>query len=247
MRATAPELGVFYYGAVLQDLPDEQGVKPLPGGRHGLARARWRQLPELAPEAMRAEQARVQAELAESARFYWRNSRFNCAFDYTWFTRLHPTPAQHDQRRRRAVLLDRKARRRTSRRCGTYDGLLQVAVLYVYDKNTGQLKRVKGGGGFTNGCDAAKHHCGWSWWAACSADNVCGSDWLMVHEFGHQLDSLFDAERAPRVLVQPPRALRGQRSALRRALRRQRLHPAPRAGERLAGSEVGRGAAVHGW
>ncbi len=56
---------------------------------------------------------------------------------------------------------------------------------------------MRGGGGFTYGCDLAQRTCGWSWWAACSADNVCGNDWLLVHEFGHQLDSLFDASGHP--------------------------------------------------
>ena len=78
-----------------------------------------------------------------------------------------------------------------------FDGLVQIAVLYAYDKETGGLKRIKGGGGFTWGCDNAQRLCGWSWWAATTADNVCGNDWLMVHEFGHQLDSLFEQSGHP--------------------------------------------------
>lgn len=152
------KLGVFYYGAVLQDLPDEQGVKPLPEGTDWLAQ--MAALPELAPEAMRAEQARVQAELAESARFYWRNSRFNCAIDYTWFSgftpRLRSTISAAD-----APYYGPQGPPEYEQAMRDFDGLLQVAVLYVYDKNTGQLKRIKGGGGFTNGCDPQKHTCGW--------------------------------------------------------------------------------------
>jgi hypothetical protein len=188
------KVGVFYYGAVLQDLPDEKGVKPLPEGTDWLAQ--MAALPELTPEAMQAEQARVQAELNEGARFYWRNSRFNCAIDYTWFSdftpRLRSTISAAD-----APYYGPQGPPEYEQAMRDFDGLIQIAVLYVYDKDTGQLKRVKGGGGFTNGCDPAKHTSGWSWFAACSADNVCGSDWLMVHEFGHQLDSLMDASGHP--------------------------------------------------
>jgi hypothetical protein len=187
-------IGVFYYAAVLHDIADEQGVQPLPGGADWLAQLAA--LPELSPEAMQAEQARIAGELNEAARFYWRNSRFNCALDYTWindFTpRLRSTIAAAD-----APYYGPQCPPLYTDAMKKYDGLCQIMVLYSYDKTTGALKRVRGGGGFTNGCDPAQRTCGWSWWAACSADNVCGNDWLLVHEFGHQLDSLFDASGHP--------------------------------------------------
>lgn len=187
-------IGVFYYGAVLHDLPDEQGVAPLPEGTDWLAQLAA--LPELTPEAMQAEQQRIAGELGEAARFYWRNSRFNCAFDYTWindFTpRLRSTIAGAD-----APYYGPQCAPAYPDAMKQYDGLCQIMVLYSYNKETGNLQRIKGGGGFTYGCDLAQRTCGWSWWAACPADNVCGSDWLMVHEFGHQLDSLFDASGHP--------------------------------------------------
>ena len=227
----ALHIGVYYYGAVLHDLPDEQGNFPLPlpegqsdasaagrgfdvdavgkaaGAKPAAVTAEQQNaaqawlalmaaLPELTPEAMEGEYQRVRFELDEAARFYWRNSRFNCAFDYTWipdFTpHLRSTIASADAPYYSPVNYAMYGDARLK-----YDGLVQIAVLYVYDKTSGQLKRVKGGGGFTWGADAAKHECGWSWWAACSADNVCGSDWLMVHEFGHQVDSLFEQSGHP--------------------------------------------------
>ena len=219
-------IGVYYYGAVLHDLPDEQGAYPLPladadqsaagfdissiGNADPAAAASeqpqpataeaWLELmaalPELTPEAMEGEYQRVRFELDEAARFYWRNSRFNCALDYEWIPSFTPclrsTIAAADAPYYSPV--DHPAYADARER---YDGLLQIMVLYVFDKQTQQLKRVKGGGGFTWGADGAKHLCGWSWWAACSADNVCGSDWLTVHEFGHQLDSVFDQSGHP--------------------------------------------------
>jgi len=190
----ALHIGVFYYGAVLHDMADEKGEKPLPAGKDWLSE--MAKLPELTPEAMQSELARTKFEMDEAARFYWRNSRFNCAFDYEWhadFTpRLYSSIAQADP-----PYFSPNGCPAYDGLQEKYDGLCQLCVLYVYDKSSGQLKRVKGGGGFTNGADAAKHLCGWSWWAATSADNVCGSDWLQVHEFGHQVDSLFEQSGHP--------------------------------------------------
>lgn len=193
----ALRIGVYYHAAVLHDLADADGESPLPGGAAGwLATLAAR--PELTTEVMQAELNRVRFELDEAARFYWRNSRFNCALDYEWIADFEP--------RLRSTIADAEApwfrpvdhpyygdaRER-------YDGLLQVMVLYVYDEETDDLRRVKGGGGWTWGASAEEDNCGWSWWAACTADNACGSDWLVVHEFGHQLDSLFAESGHPEV------------------------------------------------
>lgn len=218
-------IGVYYYAAVLHDQPDEQGNYPLPLDQQAdgfnvnaigqptdspaaeqlalqqqAAAQQWlgrmAALPELTPEAMEAEYQRVREELGRAAQFYWRNSRFNCAFDYEWIPdfepRLHSSIAGADAPFYSPIDFPAYGDARLR-----YDGLVQIAVLYVYDKDSGQLRRVKGGGGFTWGADDAKRECGWSWWAACTADNVCGSDWLMVHEFGHQVDSLFEQSGHP--------------------------------------------------
>ncbi len=107
-------IGVFYYAAVLHDLPDEQGVKPLPDGTDWLAQLAAR--PELAPAAMQAEMQRIAEELNEAARFYWRNSRFNCALDYTWMTDFTPRLQQHDRRRAMRRTTARRTRRTTTTR-----------------------------------------------------------------------------------------------------------------------------------
>ncbi|MBN2082721.1 hypothetical protein JW859_11035 [bacterium] len=188
-------IGVYYHAAVLHDLADAEGNPALPGSSaEWLAALATR--PELAEDAMRLELARVRYEVEEAARFYWHNSRFNCALDYEWNIDFQP--------RLRSSIADSEApwfrpvdhpyygdaRER-------YDGLFQIMVLYQYDDETGELERVRGGGGWTWGCDGAEHLGGWSWWAACTPDNYCGSDWLVTHEFGHQLDSLFEASGHP--------------------------------------------------
>lgn len=193
----ALHIGVYYHAAVLHDLPDADGNPPFTGDpQDRLAALAAR--PELQPAAMQEEQNRVRGQLEDGARFYWRNSRFNCALDYDWHVDFEP--------RLRSTIADSEApwfrpvdqpyygdaRQR-------YDGLCQVMVMYRVDPESGELVRIKGGGGWTWGADEDNGDCGWSWWAACTADNACGSDWLLVHEFGHQLDSLFDVSRHPEV------------------------------------------------
>lgn len=189
------KIGVYYFGAVLHDFPDDEGNPPFPGSASGWV-DKMAALPELDDASMQTEFERVRGELDLASEFYWRNSRFNCALDYVYHTDFTPrlrssiagddapyfSPVDHD------YFGDARDR---------YDGLMEIMVLYHYNKKTKQLERIKGGGGFTWGCDAKTGKCGWSWWAACTKDNVCGSDWLVVHEFGHQLDSLFDQSGHP--------------------------------------------------
>jgi len=191
----ALHIGVFYHAAVLQDLPDQEGNPALPGDAV-VWLDKLAALPQLELPVMQDELARVRYELAQAARFYWRNSRFNCALDYDWIVdfepRLRSTIADPEAPWFRPVDAPYYSDAREN-----YDGLCQIMVLYKYDEESGELKRVKGGGGWTWGAEGDDGPCGWSWWAACTADNACGSDWLLVHEFGHQLDSLFDVSGHP--------------------------------------------------
>jgi len=188
-------IGVYYHAAVLHDLPDAEGNPALPGdSADWLSELAAR--PELAQPQMEAELDRVRDELNRAARFYWRNSRFNCALDYDWIIDYEP--------RLRSTIADPEApwfRPVDAPYYGDarerYDGLCQIMVLYRYDADSGALERITGGGGWTWGAEGDDGLCGWSWWAACTADNACGSDWLLVHEFGHQLDSLFDVSGHP--------------------------------------------------
>lgn len=221
-------IGVHYYAWVLDDLPDDKGVSPLPkppgeamaelqaaaaelnasyapDHREHVRYDLWKALnPQLAeslatleatqPWAAR-EFKRLTLELGETAQFYWRNSRFNCALDFEYLQDFEPrlrssiaaSDAPYYSPVGQAVYGDERSR---------YDGLLQITCLYRYNKD-GQLERVTGGGGFTWGCDGPKQLCGWSWWAAPPDWHACGSDWLLCHEFGHQLDSLFYASGHP--------------------------------------------------
>lgn len=191
----ALHIGVHFYGCVLHDLPDEQGASPLPKAAAD-AMTELTAMPEAALALQQQEYTLVQSQLEETARFYWRNSRFNCALEFEYMPDFTPrlrssiaaSDAPYYSPVDQSVYGDERSK---------FDGLLQICVMYHYNKDTGKLERYRGGGGFTWGCDGPKHLCGWSWWAAPPADNACGSDWLLCHEFGHELDSLFYASGHP--------------------------------------------------
>jgi hypothetical protein len=210
-------IGVFYYGAVLDDMPDEQGVSHMPlggtasdGSPLPATKEQWLSrmaaMPETAEDAQQGNLNQVMGELEAARQFYWRNSRFNCAITLDLLTaddagtpQLWSTLAGCDAPYYSPLGCPKYAGVAES---GKYDGLVQVLVLYRYNPQSGQLERVRGGGGFTIGCalrdeTTGQKRCGWSWWAAPPADHACGSDWLFVHEFGHQLDSLFEQSGHP--------------------------------------------------
>ncbi|MCC7478917.1 hypothetical protein IT575_10720 [bacterium] len=187
---------VFYYGCVLADQADEKGeyAVPLNGANPEAVHASL--LNELSAsefgrrELMEKEAERVRRQMDDCAEFYWRNSRFNCVLNYDWQLEFRPSLrssiAASDAPYFGPVEVEPVASARAK-----YDGVVQILVLYSWDKASGQLKRVRGGGGFTWGADGKKRLAPVSWWAAPPAEHACGSDWLMCHEFGHAVDSLF--------------------------------------------------------
>lgn len=185
---------VYYYHAVVMDFPDEDGSPAMPEGFDW--RADLKAQGEFVAEKGKAEWNDAIGQMDAGRLFYWRNSRFNCLVNYEWQFNEEPilrssiandeapyhSPVDHP-----AYGDDRL----------NFDGLFQIYRLFQYDEDTGHMQRVAGGGGFTWGADAETGECGWSWYAAPPAGHYCGSDWLMVHEFGHQLDSLFEQSGHP--------------------------------------------------
>jgi hypothetical protein len=185
---------VYYYHAVVMDFPAEDGTPAMPEDFDWLADLDAQG--ELVAQKGKAEWNDAIGQMDAGRLFYWRNSRFNCLINYEWEFSEEPilrssiaseeapyhSPVDHP-----AYGDDRL----------NYDGLFQIYRLFQYDAETGHMQRVPGGGGFTWGADAETGECGWSWYAAPPAGHYCGVDWLMVHEFGHQLDSLFEQSGHP--------------------------------------------------
>ncbi|MCB1219727.1 MAG: hypothetical protein H7A35_11735 [Planctomycetales bacterium] len=185
---------VYYYHAVINDFPDEDGNPAMPDGFDWMADLKAQG--ELFAEHGIWEMSDAVDQMDEGRLFYWRNSRFNCIINYDWefinepvlrSTIANEEAPYHSPVDHPAYGDDRY----------NYDGLFQIYRLFQYNPETRHMERVAGGGGFTWGADAETGQCGWSWYAAPPRGHYCGSDWLMVHEFGHQLDSLFEQSGHP--------------------------------------------------
>jgi hypothetical protein len=71
-----------------------------------------------------------------------------------------------------------------------YSGLLYITCTQQYDTSLKSYSLSGKGGAFTNGVGTGKGY-GISWWDATRTNHNAGNNWLMVHEFNHQLDDIF--------------------------------------------------------
>ncbi|MDI6765994.1 MAG: hypothetical protein QME52_04130 [Bacteroidota bacterium] len=71
-----------------------------------------------------------------------------------------------------------------------YRGILYLTCTQWYDTTKNKYIHAGKGGGFTNGIGTGKGF-GISWWDVTRTNHNAGNNWLMVHEFNHQLDDIF--------------------------------------------------------
>lgn len=76
-----------------------------------------------------------------------------------------------------------------------YNAVLYVPAVQEYSEKTGAYFIRGAGGGYTSGTDGKKH--GTCWWEMTMKDHGAGNDWLMLHEFNHQTDSLHHVSGQP--------------------------------------------------
>jgi hypothetical protein len=95
----------------------------------------------------------------------------------------------------RANLADLFARE--GKQLDDYAGVCRLVVEQVYDAPTKTWRIASSGGGLTSGLSKGSKDPGWSWWPAGAADFPIPDSWLFVHEYGHQVDAMFDASGEP--------------------------------------------------
>jgi hypothetical protein len=71
-----------------------------------------------------------------------------------------------------------------------YSGFLYLTCTQNYDSTEHKYFLSGKGGAFTNGVGTGKGY-GISWWDVTRKNHNAGNNWLMVHEFNHQLDDIF--------------------------------------------------------
>lgn len=147
-------------------------------------------LPPLPP----AELARIKAQIEDGIRFYWLNSGLHLFLDNTYV--IIDEPLYHHQifgsqwwypPKEEWV---QRALARSGQKIDDVVAVLFLACVREFHDQTQQYELRGKGGGFTAGI-GANGQFGLSYWEVTAADHGSGNNWLMVHEFHHQLDELF--------------------------------------------------------
>ncbi|MDZ7336580.1 MAG: hypothetical protein ONB32_15625, partial [candidate division KSB1 bacterium] len=156
--------------------------------------SRWKpSLPPL-PPLPREELDRIRSQIEDGIRFYWMNSGMNLFIDNDFIIIDEPLfhhqifgsqwwhPPREDWIVRAIETSEKKAQ--------DYVAILFLACVRDYDDKKARYELWGKGGGFTAGIGANSQY-GLSYWEVTHAHHGSGNNWLMVHEFHHQLDELF--------------------------------------------------------
>jgi len=143
-----------------------------------------------------ADIERLKREMLIGQRFYWINShlRFLPAMDFIIDREFHDLNPYDDapNRENLAPLFAREGKS-----LDDYDGVCRLVVEQTYDANAKAWRIASSGGGLTSGVSKGSKDPGWSWWPAGAGDFFIPDSWLFVHEYGHQVDAMFDASGEP--------------------------------------------------
>lgn len=152
------------------------------------------------PPIPSTEIERIKSQIADGIRFYWIHSGMRLFLD-------NETIIINEQLKRSQVYgsewwyppLDsilEKYLRLNSKDVKDYSGFIYLTCTQEYDTTLNKYMLAGRGGGFTNGVGTGKGY-GISWWDVTKANHNAGNNWLMVHEFNHQLDDIFFASGHP--------------------------------------------------
>jgi len=143
-----------------------------------------------------AETEHLEQDMLIGQRFYWINShlRFFPDMDFIVDREFHDLDPYGDAPSR-GNLADLFARE--AKRLDDYAGVCRLAVEQTYDANVKCWRIPGSGGGLTSGVSKGSKDPGWSWWPAGPEGFSIPDSWLFVHEYGHQVDAVFDASGHP--------------------------------------------------
>ncbi|MGQ9731303.1 MAG: hypothetical protein ACUVX8_08490 [Candidatus Zipacnadales bacterium] len=143
-----------------------------------------------------AEIERLKQEVLRGQFFYWINShlRFFPQLDFIVDREFRDIDPYEDYPSREK-LGDLFAR--AGRSLDDYTGVCRLAVEQRYDTHAKAWRIAGGGGGLTSGLSKGSKDPGWSWWPTCAEDYFIPDSWLFTHEYGHQVDAMFEASGEP--------------------------------------------------
>ncbi|MFZ5515922.1 MAG: NHL repeat-containing protein [Candidatus Zhuqueibacterota bacterium] len=153
-------------------------------------RPSWPEMPNLP----KMELIRIKSEILDGIRFYWVNSGMNLFLDNEVIV-VDEKLFRHEifgsdwwypplESRIENVMKD------AGKQLSDYVGILYLGCVRDYNEKSGEFELRGRGGGFTAGYGANNRY-GLSYWEVTRAHHNSQNNWLMVHEFHHQLDELF--------------------------------------------------------
>jgi len=133
-------------------------------------------------------------EIQDGRRFYWINSGMRLHLDMDFFVVEQPLKLgkvfQDSPYYPPVEGMARQILAEQGTNLDDYESIYYLVVAHDYQPKT-QTWDLRGrGGAFTNGVGWNGQY-GRSWWFATRPGHAAGNNWLVVHEFHHQLDELF--------------------------------------------------------
>ncbi|HDQ00343.1 MAG TPA: hypothetical protein ENN22_14345 [bacterium] len=150
-------------------------------------------MPEL-PDLPKRELDRIKAQIEDGIHFYWMNSRMNLFLDNSFvIVNEHLFKHQLFGPQWWYPPIDGVVEKYLSDNgydVDDFQSILFLACVRDFDSQINKYVLRGRGGGFTAGLGATGKY-GLSYWEVTHANHNSGNNWLMVHEFHHQLDELF--------------------------------------------------------
>jgi len=146
------------------------------------------------PDLPKSELNRIKSQVEDGILFYWMNSGMNLFIDNEfivvddylfkhelfgqewWYPPVKGNVEKYVQGAGKEI--------------DKYKAVLYMGCVRDYNEKKGVYELRGRGGGFTAGLGANGKY-GLSYWEVTHANHNSGNNWLMVHEFHHQLDELF--------------------------------------------------------
>ncbi|MDZ7372790.1 MAG: hypothetical protein ONB23_02370 [candidate division KSB1 bacterium] len=157
-------------------------------------KGRWGPNADGPPLLAENEIRRIVEELYDGVRFYWMNSGLRFFLDLD--TVIVRAPVRREEvfenseyapPREQAL---EKAVREAGSDLSRYRAVFCIACVQEWRQESRKWELAGRGGAFTVGLGSNGKY-GLSWWEATPASHASGNNWLLVHEFHHQLDELF--------------------------------------------------------
>ena len=149
--------------------------------------------PEL-PDLPQDELDRIKSQIEDGIRFYWMNSSMNLFIDNDYI--IVDEKLYHHQIFGSQWWYPPKeewvtrAIEQAGKKVSDYVSVLFLACVRDFNEKKSIYEMRGRGGGFTAGIGANSQY-GLSYWEVTHANHGSGNNWLMAHEFHHQLDELF--------------------------------------------------------